>query len=81
MLLEALEQLLSERFQSSRGDDELFTSLYDEIRDTMGHLFRSPGIESLLQATNNDDLMKLVDPYQEFRMQAGTGSIGRTAQL
>jgi len=59
VLFEALEQLLFERFLFSRGDDALLMSP-DESRDTLGHLFRSPDIESLQQAINNACKLELV---------------------
>ena len=81
VLLEALEQLLFEKFLSCRGDGELVAILTDETRKAVADFLSDAGPDSLNDIINNEELVKVFDAYSQFREDVLKGLIGKTAQL
>ena len=81
VLLEALEQLLFQKFISCRGDVELNKILTDQTQKALKDMFSSPSTNAFQNIVNDEELLKLVAEYENFREDALGGSIGQTAQL
>lgn len=76
LILEALERLLLQLFESSRA-----VTLDEEGQGKMKRLSQNPSTETLSEVLANESCMNLLTLYSEFKHNARRGEMGKTAQF
>ena len=78
LVLEALERLLFEAFQTH---DQLVEGLSDETENVVRKLVEKPDCEHFQSLVRTQDFKRLFDRYEVFKDSVRNGSLGKTSQF
>ena len=81
ILLEGLERILLEQFLDHKGEDTVFASLPDEIKDKINNLIQCPSKYMMEEVMSAKGYIAYIRKYFGFKQKVRDGELGKTAQF